>query len=149
MLTVTMPGKHNQNYTSLSPRPVLGIAGNSAEQRITFSLLSSCLPPCFSPCLCGDLGLSLWVFLSWFPGLASSGGYKTSSPLPPHCSFRELPGRGAHLVGGGVVGGGSLEETGKALRPSLAPASFSLRGTQKLIMVCHVARAIGEDPSFL
>lgn len=80
------------------------------------SLSPSCLLSRFFPCFCGGLDLSLWVFLSWFPGLASSGGYKTSSPLALHCSFRELPGRGACLVGGGVVGRGSLEETDKALR---------------------------------
>nr|XP_038946292.1 troponin T, cardiac muscle isoform X17 [Rattus norvegicus] len=34
----------------------------SAEHRVTFSFLSSCLLPRFSPCLCGGLGLSLWVF---------------------------------------------------------------------------------------
>lgn len=50
------------------------------------------------------------------------------------------------------MGGGSLDGTGKAPRPFLAPASFSLsvcgEWIQKL-MVCHVARGIGEEPNFL
>lgn len=46
------------------------------------------------------------------------------------------------------MGGGSLEEPGKALRPLLAPTSVSLgefrRGT-----VCHVARAREWEPGVL
>lgn len=47
------------------------------------------------------------------------------------------------------MGGGSLEGSGKAPRPLPCPCLiFSGAGIQKLMM-CHAAKAIGEEPSFL
>lgn len=121
---VTVPGKCNQNYPSLSPRPVLGIAGSLC--RASGHLL---LPVFLSPTPL--LSVSLWrswsfsLGLSWFPGLAGSGGYQTSSPLPPHCSFR-APWEGSTPCQRRNGGRRESRRVRQAPRPFLVPASFSL-----------------------